>query len=305
MDQLRRKFDVIVLRNRFLSEELLKCLTLFTTHGLPALPYKGPVLAATAYGDIALRKFGDLDLLIDKKDFQKAKELLVAQGYKSELADTEEANYLQSQYHLGFVGAEGKVSIELHWEVAWRYWAYPVEFDRLWARAVSVSFAGETIASLLPEDSLLLLCVHGGKHQWERLMWICDIAESILTHQLDWQQLLRQAQAEGSRRTLLLGLFLAQELLGTELPAIVGQRIQADPKIRVLARQVTDQLFAAAHQLHREEENRPTFYRTAFYLNMRERLWDKAQFFLHYPFWQNFSVVQQRLRNLLKYRQGV
>ncbi len=301
MDQLQRQFHVTALRNRFLSEELLKFLTLFTTHGLPTLPYKGPVLAAIAYGDIALRKFADLDLLIDKKDFQKAKELLIAQGYQSEVASTQEAHYLQSQYHLGFVRADGRVSIELHWEVAWRYWAYPVEFERLWARALSVSFAGKTIASLLPEDSLLILCVHGGKHQWERLMWICDIAESILTHQMDWRQLLEQARRGGSKRTLLLGLFLAQDLLGTELPEEIRQNIQADPKIRVLASQVTDQLFTVADEVHKEEdENRPTFYRTAFYLNMRERLWDKAQFFLHYPFLRNFAVASQRLRNMWK-----
>jgi hypothetical protein len=305
MDHLQRHFHVTALHNRFLSKELLKLLTLFATHGLLALPYKGPVLAATAYGDTALRQFGDLDLLIDKKDFQKAKELLIAQGYQSEVASSEEANYVRAQYHLGFVRADDRVTIELHWEVAWRYWAYPVEFDRLWARAVSVSFEGGTIASLLPEDSLLVLCVHGGKHQWERLMWICDIAESVLAHQIDWRQLLQQAQTGGSKRTLLLGLFLAQDLLGTELPEEVRQNIQADPKIKVLARQVTDQLFTGTHNVHEEEdENRPTFYRTAFYLNVRERLWDKAQFFLYYPFRRNFSVVPQRLRNLLKHRLG-
>ncbi|MBI3800892.1 MAG: nucleotidyltransferase family protein [Deltaproteobacteria bacterium] len=304
MDQLQHNFQKTVQRNRFLSEELLKLLTLFATHGLPALPYKGPVLAATAYGDVALRKFGDLDLLIDKRDFHKAKELLMAQGYRPEVAGAQEANLLHSEYHFSFFPADSRATLELHWEVAWRYWAYPLEFERLWDRAVSVSFAGGTVASLRPEDALLILCIHGGKHQWERLLWICDIAESIHAHHMDWSRLLRQAQMRGSQRTLLLGLFLAQDLLGAELPEEVRQNIQADAKIKLLAKQVTDQLFTAAQALGKEGENRPTFYRTVFYLHMRERLWDKAQFFLHYPFVRNFSILSQRLRNLLKHPTG-
>jgi hypothetical protein len=151
----------------------------------------------------------------------------------------------------------------------------------------------------------LILCVHGGKHQWERLMWICDIAECILAHQLDWRRLLQQAQGGGSKRTLLLGLFLAQDLLGIELPAEVRQNIQADAKIKLLARQVTDQLFTGTHHApEEEEENRRTFFRTAFYLQVRERLGDKARFFLYYPFWRNFLVARQKLQNLWKSRQG-
>jgi len=305
LTHLRRQCALTALHNQFLSQELLTLLTLLATQGVRALPYKGPVLAATAYGDTALRQFGDLDLLIDKKDFPKAKALLIAQGYQTEVASTEDDNYLQAEYHLGFVRADDLVHVEVHWEVAWRYWAYPLEFERLWARTVSVAFEGGMVASLRPEDGLLILCIHGGKHQWERLLWICDIAESVRAHQLDWRQLLQQAQTGGSKRTLLLGLFLAQDLLGTELPAEVRQNIQADAKIKVLARQVTDQLFTGTYNVPEEEgENRPTLYRTAFYLNVRERLWDKAQFFFHYPFWRNFSVVRQRLRNLLRHRLG-
>jgi len=303
MDQLQRYFHMNALRNRFLSKELLKILTLFETHGLPALPYKGPVLAATAYGDLALRQFGDLDLLIHKKNFQKAKELLISQGYRSKLPNSREAAYLEAQYHLEFVRADGRVTIELHWEVAWRYWFFPLEFDRLWARAVPVSFAGGTISNLLPEDSLLILCVHGGKHQWERLMWICDVAEFILAHQMDWRRLLAQAQTEGSKRTLLVGLFLANDLLGADLAEEVRQSIQADPKVKFLAKQVSEQLFVGPQSLS-EDDTRPAFYRTVFYMRVRERLWDKAQFFVHYPFLRYLHLLPQRLRNLLKHPRG-
>jgi len=36
---------------------LLKLLDLFENHGIPAVPFKGPVLASSIYGDLSLRQF--------------------------------------------------------------------------------------------------------------------------------------------------------------------------------------------------------------------------------------------------------
>ena len=78
-------------------------------------------------------------------------------------------------------------------------------------------------------------------------MWLCDIAELIRAHpQMDWQRLLEQAKTSGSKRMLLLGLFLANDLLRTDLPDDVWQRIQAAPKVQLLAQQVRAQLSAHA-----------------------------------------------------------
>ena len=55
--QLHDWFQVHVQRNFLLTAELLKLLRLFAAHGIRALPYKGPVLAASVYGDVSLRAF--------------------------------------------------------------------------------------------------------------------------------------------------------------------------------------------------------------------------------------------------------
>jgi hypothetical protein len=200
-DQLQRHFHANAFHNRFFAKELLKILNLCEAQGIPCIPYKGPSLAAMAYGDLSLRQFDDLDLLIHKKDFQKAKELFISQGYQSELTDTRETDYLQSQYHLGFVRTDGRVTIELHWEVSWRYWPFPFDFARLWTCLTPVFLEGETIHSFPPEDLLLILCAHGSKHQWERLLWICDIAELVHIHQrIDWRGLMEQARTLGTKR---------------------------------------------------------------------------------------------------------
>ncbi len=62
--------------------ELQRILDIFKSHGITAIPYKGPVLAIQAYGNLAFREFGDLDIFIQKQDFLKVKELLLDNGYK-------------------------------------------------------------------------------------------------------------------------------------------------------------------------------------------------------------------------------
>jgi len=35
------------------------------------------------------------------------------------------------------------------------------------------------VSALSVEDELVLICIHGAKHFWERLMWIADVAALI------------------------------------------------------------------------------------------------------------------------------
>ena len=69
------------------------------------------------------------------------------------------------------------------------------------------------------------------------------VAELVRVHQaLDWEALLAQARALHCQRILGLGLYLANDLLGAELPAPVLGQVRADPATRALGRQVREQL---------------------------------------------------------------
>jgi hypothetical protein len=284
LDQLQRHFHVNAFHNLFLTRELHQIYKLFAAQGIPVIPFKGPTLAAMAYGDLSLRQFGDLDILIDKKDLLKAKELLISQGYQLKLTDAQEAAHLQSHYHLHFVRADGRVIVEVHWALTGKHWPFPFDFERSHAHLVPVSCGDATLPSFLPEDLLVFLCVHGSRHQWERLMWLCDIAELIRTHpQMEWQRLLARAETSGSKRMLLLGLSLANDLLGTDLPEDILQSVQQDTKVKMLAGQVQTQLSVHPTGLPRLADW-SAFRIHVFLVKVRERFRDKIQYFLHYPF---------------------
>ena len=84
LNELRNHSHENTRRNLLLTGELLKLLNLFEAHGICVIPFKGPTLAAMAYGNLALREFDDLDILVRKQDVPRAEELLVSMEYRSQ-----------------------------------------------------------------------------------------------------------------------------------------------------------------------------------------------------------------------------
>ena len=96
-----------------------------------------------------------------------------------------------------------------------------------------------------PEDTLVALCVHGAKHLWYKLQWLCDIGELLCTHdRLDWERVMLQAQ--GSKRMLFLGLYLVQHVLGVTLPEEICRMVSKDSFLPILTSQVEEQWFQDA-----------------------------------------------------------
>ena len=70
-------------RNSALAEKLIKIMDLLKAHEIRAIPYKGPMLATAAYGNADLRQASaDIDILVHCRDFVRAKDLLLLQGFQ-------------------------------------------------------------------------------------------------------------------------------------------------------------------------------------------------------------------------------
>jgi len=282
-DHLRDHFRANSSRNLFLTGELLRLLNAFEAQEIPAVPYKGPALAAFVYGNLALRKFNDLDILVHPRDVPKAKKALASMGYQAQyrLSRAQEAAFLRSQREQSFRRDDEKSIVDLHWGFAERHFL-PLDAERLWERLNPIPLGGNVVSNLSPEDILLILCAHGSKHVWERLKWICDVAQLIRVCQeeLGWEQVMARARALGSERMLLLGLFLASDLLGAALPESVSQRVRADPTVKALAERTREQLFRetdrSANLFLEGREGAPAFH--TLHLKVRERLRDKIRY---------------------------
>lgn len=247
LSQMRNQFHSNTLHNLFLTKGLLDLLELFKAHDIAVIPFKGPVLAASAYGNLSFRQFCDLDILVHERDFLKAQDLLVSQGYQP-IPD------LQLSWEAHFVHADRGVNVDLHQRIMPQHFPSLLDFEHLWQRLEPVSLAGTTVVNLSPEDTLILLSVQvakdcGKKREW--LAKVCDIAQLIHAYEaLDWQRVMQRASMLNSERSLFLGLLLASDLLGTALPEEVLQRMQVDPAVKLYAVQVRKQLFCETDSSH-------------------------------------------------------
>lgn len=244
-DALHADVRANAVRGWALTSELLELVGLLEHKGIPVIPYKGPVLALQAFGDVALRQYADLDLLVRADEMSAARAVLAACGYRPylALAPAQEASYVRAQGHLPMVRGDGKVMVELHTEVTPRAFGFELDTAKLWGRLGRVDVWGRELPALTPEDHLLVLCAHGAKHRWSSLGWVGDIAGLIgRTPTLNWEQIVRHAREVKSERMLLAGLGLVRELFEVSLPSGLCEAIDREPHVATLASEITARL---------------------------------------------------------------
>ncbi len=229
-ERLRDAARAHVASSLFWTAELIKITEAFRAAGIQVIPYKGPVLAAQAYGDITLREYGDLDIVLRQRDMAKANERMASLGYRARfpwiLSPGAAASLVPGEYN--YRDESGRLLVELHTEVTLRHFPVRLDLDDLAGRLAPVSLGGREIRTFGPEDGLLLLCVHGAKDFWERISWVADIAELVQAQPLDWDAVFRRAEFLRLGRMLRLGLTLAGELLDAPLPVEIAARVSGD-----------------------------------------------------------------------------
>lgn len=262
------------------TSELVRVVRLLERGGVPVLTFKGPTLALDAYGDLGVRPFGDLDLLVPRSVFARAKEILLASGFspRTEMTPGEETEADDGQFAYGLVAMRGTfpLAVEVHWALTHRAFGYDPSPDGLFARAVERPVAGARVRVPSPEDLLVFLCAHGAKHHWAQLLLVCDVAGFLEAHpDLDWDATFARARATGAERMLGLGLALARDVLGAALPAPASAAASTE-RVRSLVGQVAPRLWAPLTlQL-------PLMDAARFHVGVRDRASDRIAQALHH-----------------------
>ncbi len=276
MEELREKYERYRVWSAQQYAHLSLVLAMLSTFGIPAIPLKGPVLALALYGELSLRQSGDLDLLIQRPDFDRAKSVMLSLGFRPvyQLSPEQERRYLASECEYPMGQARTGQRVELQWDFVPAYFSLRLPVDRFWERAETARIAGLTVRSLRAEDTLLTLCVHGGKHAWSRLAWLCDVAELVRAGGIDWDRVGAEAKLVGAERMLSLGLLLAAEMLAAPVPGPVLLRAQGDRAAALAAARLRHQLL--------DPEARPLSLaqQSLYHLRMRERWGDRVRYCL-------------------------
>jgi hypothetical protein len=229
-----------------LTAQMIRLLELLAQHGIEAVPFKGPILAWCAYGDLSLRYYADIDLVVQEADVDKAKSLLAAEGYvrPASFSINDEVILRKWGYSYELENPESKIKVELHWRLAPTYLSFNFDYQLLWQNRQAIQLLASTIKTFSPEDTFLILCMHATKHNWQILCCLSDITEFIRLHpRLDWAYIDAQSRKLRIRRMVLLSLKLVNDLLQAPIPSDLLQQINADKQVAKLAQWAKKWLF--------------------------------------------------------------
>ncbi len=235
--QLQQEQANVRAYNFFLIQELGRLTGKLAGQGVEVLAWKGPALAAAVYGDVGLRQCADLDLMIQPKQMEESIRLLEELGYREMAVDTGgHTRNLERQ--------SPKAVVELHQMMVQPHFSVSLDAAELMSGAVSIPTMGGSIPVPAPEKLFLMLCIHGSKHVWERVIWICDVVLFIRAHPgLHWEQVWEWARQCRATRMLSLGLLLADALAEGCVPGVELKKAQGDETAVTLARQAGEWIF--------------------------------------------------------------
>jgi hypothetical protein len=252
-----------------LSAELGRVTSALRQADVDAIAYKGPALAQRLYGNVGLRCFTDLDLLIERTDRERAVPVLLDLGYKSCRTIADPKRQEQGDCEEQFAARGGALVLDLHWQIAQPYLSLgPLPGG--WQQRARTLLVGTTpVRIFAPEDDLLVLAVHGGKHVWDQMSWLADFAAALDLADFDWDTVLRGATEMRARHHLLLGATLAHLCFDSAVPAaVLDQARQARVPWRYAQA-------IAAH--YADPQPHGLLRRWAFNLRMRERWSDRVR----------------------------
>src|SRR6185312_5803155 len=225
---------VLPFLNVALARHLTELGDRFTAAGVAFMPIKGPSLTVAAYGDLSLRQFSDLDLVIHRRDLRRVRALLRDDGYTPVNVVTESLDdlVLDPDYHLPLRNDATGVSLEIHWALGRRGFGSLRREDWAWTNVTTMSVLGRSLPALDARALIVYLCVHGAKHNWAQLVRVCDVYAAVRSApDLDWIAVRALAAAAGVARMLEVGIGLCDTLLGADLRGR-GWVARADPVVQ-------------------------------------------------------------------------
>jgi hypothetical protein len=276
LERLRRRYEDNARRNLRFTAELFRILDCLEAHAIDAIPYKGPVLAETVYGELGRREFSDLDVIVHPADVVRAREALKLLEYRPslQLTHSEERAYVRSGYEYSFDGPAGANLLEIQWGIVPKFFAVDFSVEEFFESAVHVDLAGRKVKTLSSEDLLLALSVHGAKHAWIRLCWLRDISTVSQQPSLDWKFIGHQARELGIERILSLSLLLASRMLRGGIPEAWQTKLQGDARVSELCNRIEKIISESSQYSTRSFD----YFRLM--LRLRERARDRVRFAL-------------------------
>lgn len=198
--------------------------------GIVAWAYKGPALAADAYGDPSLRDPADVDIVVAARDAGAAAAALARAQFAPAFGLTVESAFRlwRAQGHITLRRAGELHPVELHWRVCERRLPWTLDSTRVHAASRHVDLGSSRVVVPSAPDQVVLVLLHAARHGWDQLESLVA-ATALLARGADAPAVASAARQLQGVRATSVGLCAMRRLLGAVLPPPLDALADAAP----------------------------------------------------------------------------
>jgi hypothetical protein len=222
-----------LIRNLSFGAELIRLSKVFEKENIQVVWYKGYMFTKDIYPELSARKFGDLDFLFSKKDYDKVLQILLEDGYQLNNSSVEEGKKQLQHYYAEislFKRGNGFTFIvEPHWYFGPPSFIKKIDIEDIQKEIQVVDLYDTKINTFSQEMNLIVLALHhGAKESWTKLKYIYDIGFFLKKNNeyLDWQQVFELGKKYGVLNHLLIGIYICQKITPIKLNKRLKEAIQ-------------------------------------------------------------------------------
>lgn len=227
--------------------ELDRVAALLFDEGIALVALKNCGIARGIYPCPGCCPMGDLDVLVEKRYFLQAHQILVDDGYRFEFrnpfqkGEFEEAEKKGATEYWKFLSNGERLWLELQWRSVAGRWILPYQeptAEDLMARSVPIP--GTTVRLLAPEDNLLQVALHTAKHSYVRAPGFrlhLDVDRIVKGQEIDWDLFIQRVLQLGVKTPVFFSLVIPKILFDTPIPDNVLERLKVPQwKAKTIAR---------------------------------------------------------------------
>jgi hypothetical protein len=216
--------------------ELDRLAVRLAAEGIPLVALKNGGIARGIFPCPGCCPMGDIDVLVEKRLFRRAHQIILGEGYHFEFRSPLEKPSLEAAEQSG--GAEywkilptgEKLWFELQWRPVAGRWIRPDQeptAEELLARSMSIP--GTRVRLLAPEDNLLQVSLHTAKHTYVRAPGFrlhMDVDRIVRRQKVDWDIFLNLVLSLQVKTAVYYSLIIPKDLFDTPIPEDIVHRLK-------------------------------------------------------------------------------
>ncbi|MEB4885980.1 MULTISPECIES: nucleotidyltransferase domain-containing protein [Priestia] len=190
--RLKQKYQETLYQNLFIKNQTDHIIRKFEEEQIEVIPLKGVYFAEKYFGHLGARGTSDIDILVKRKDINKAIEVVKSMDFKIE------EEFIPSHFHVSFSreipGSAIPLTVEIHWDILKEKTAN-FNIQEFWGEAVRLE-RFQFVKTLSDYHTFYMICLHGWRHNLDSPKHFLDIIQiiDVVKDRISYETLFKDAK---------------------------------------------------------------------------------------------------------------